>query len=262
MTTTNLFSLLILLGLLLSGCANQGQLREDQDTTGDLGSEKRESPAQIYVEMGIAYLQDGQPAVALQRLKKAISIDPQNSEAHNVIAILYERLGKTELAREHYDKAAQLAPQNPYIRNARGSFFCNQGLYEEAEAEYASALSNPLYPTPSVAMTNAGICAERMGDRVKAEQYYRRALTANAEYSQALYQMAELSLQQGNPLSARGYLERYNAVADPTAGSLWLGVQIERRLGDPRKASYYQEQLLENFPDAPEVQLLNQSRPL
>lgn len=246
--------------LAISGCAGQ-QIREE-DTTGDLGKENRESPAKLYVDMGIAYMQDGQPAVAMKKLKKAISIDPKNAEAHNAIAILYERLGKPELAAEHYDKAVQLQPKNPYIHNARGSYFCKQGSYQKAEAEFESALSNPLYPTPWVAMTNAGLCSERSGDRVKAENYYRRALTANPEYFQALYQMAGVSYQQGNYLSARAYLERYNAVAEPTAGSLWLGVQIERRMGDAAKAREYQRQLRVLFPDSHEVQLLNQSKSL
>ena len=253
--------LCLLMLMLISGCASQGQIQE-RDTTGELGREERESPAKIYVEMGIAYLRDGQSAIALQKLKKAISIDPQNAEAHNVIAILYERLGKLELADEHYTKAVQLQPQDPFIRNARGSYFCKRGQYKAAETEFESALSNPLYPTPWVAMTNAGLCAERSGDIVKAENYYRRALTTNEKYPQVLYQMAELSFQQGNYLSARAYLERYNATADATAGSLWLGVQIERRLGDRRKARHYQGRLLEKFPDSPEVQLLNQSKPL
>jgi type IV pilus assembly protein PilF len=212
--------------------------------------------------MGIAYMREGQSAVALQKLKQAIAIDPNYGQAHNVIAILYERLGKQELAAEHYARAVQLEPQDPYIRNARGSFFCKQSKYQEAEAEFESALSNPLYPTPWVAMTNAGLCAERSGDVVKAENFYRRALSNNQQYFQALYQMAELALQQGNFLSARGYLERYNAVAEPTAGSLWLGVQIESRLGDFDKASEYQRQLRDKFPDSPEIQLLNQSRSL
>ena len=251
----------LLVPLLIGGCATQGPINE-QDATGDLGSNQRESPAKIYVEMGIAYMREGRPAVALQKLKKAIAVDPKSAEAHNVIAILYERLGKQELAGEHFARAVQLEPQDPYVRNARGSFFCNQGQFQEAEAEFESALSNPLYPTPWVAMTNAGLCAERSGDMIKAENYYRRALSANEQYFQALYQMAELSLQQGNFLSARGYLERYNAVAEPTAGSLWLGVQIESRLGDFGKAREYQRLLLEKFPDAPEVQLLNKSRTL
>lgn len=251
--------LLILLTLVISGCATQGQVQDEKDATGLLGSEKRKSPADIYVEMGIAYLRDGQPAVAMKKLKKAISIDPQNAEAYNVIAILYERLGKMDLAGEYYAKAVKLQPTDPFIRNARGSYFCKQGLYEKAEMEFESALSNPLYPTPWVAMTNAGLCAERSGGLADAEKYYRSALTVNGSYFQALYQMAKLTFKQNNYLSARAYLERYNEVAKVSAGSLWLGVQIERNLGDRVKARGYGAQLIEKFPDAPEVQALRQS---
>lgn len=263
MRTSILQNIICLLALvwLFSGCTTQGQIQQ-QDTTGELGQEKRESPAKIYVDLGVAYMQDDQPAIALQKLKKAISVDPKNAQAHNVIAILYERLNDQQLAKQHYAKAVQLEPQNPFIRNARGSYFCKQGLYLEAETEFESALSNPLYPTPWVALTNAGLCAERSGDMVKAENYYHQALSANDQYFQALYQMTKLSLQQGNYLSARAYLERYTAVAEPTAASLWLGHQIESRLGDMGKAREYQEHLLDKFPDSPEVQRLNQSKSL
>ena len=243
----------------LPGCASQGQVSNDGDTTGDLGVEQRDSPAAIYVEMGIAYLRDNQPAIALKKLKKAISVDPQNAEAHNVIAILYERLGNIGLAGEHYEKAVTLQPQNPYIRNARGSFFCKQGFYEKAGREFDDALTNPLYPTPWVAMANAGLCAELSGNMVEAETYYRKALSSNDKYPQALYQMAKLSLAQKNYLSARAYLERYNSVARATAASLWLGVQIERSLGDPIRMRDYSTQVIEEFPDAPEVQMLRRS---
>ncbi|MDJ0806761.1 MAG: type IV pilus biogenesis/stability protein PilW [Gammaproteobacteria bacterium] len=250
----------IMLGsLVITGCATQGPVGGSDDTTGDLGAEQRESPAAIYVQMGIAYLREGQPAVALKKLKKAISIDPQYAEAYNVTAILYERLGETQLADEHYTKAVSLKPRDPYIRNARGSFYCKQEEYEQAQAEFDSALNNPLYPTPWVAMTNAGLCAERSGDLETAERRYREALTAKDDYFQALYQMAKIAFKQHNYLSARAYLERYNGVAQATAGSLWLGVQIERNLGDRHKARTYSQELLEKFPDAPEVQSLHQA---
>jgi type IV pilus assembly protein PilF len=245
--------------LVMAGCASMGGVDDDEGVTGQLGKERSKSPATLYVEMGIAYMRDNQPAVALKKLKKAISVDPKNAEAHNVLAILYERLGEDKLAGESYARAIKLQPQDPYIRNAQGSFFCKQGLYEEAEMEFERALSNPLYPTPWVAMTNAGLCAERNGDKEKAENYYRRALTANDSYFQALIQMGKLSFEQDNPLSARAYLERYNAVAEPTAASLWLGVQVERKLGDRLRAREYRTRLLKTFPDAPEVQLLHQS---
>jgi type IV pilus assembly protein PilF len=246
----------VLLVSLTAGCATSGG---GADTTGNLGTDNRESPAKIYVEMGIAYMRDGQDAIALKKLKRALEVDDNNAEAHNVIAILYERLGESGLAAQNYDRAAKLAPRDPYIRNARGSFLCKQDRFEDADKEFKQALSNPLYPTPWVALSNAGLCAERAGKQDVAESYYRRALTANQRYAPALFQMAKLSFAAHNDMSARAYLERFHGAADASAASLWLGVQVEQRLGDRHKAVEYKRRLLKEFPDSPEIQELNQS---
>lgn len=246
----------VFLLMLISGCATQGTVG---DTTGNLGVERRYSPAKIYVEMGIAYMREGQDAVALKKLRTALEVDDKNPEAHNVIAILYERLGESGRAATHYDTAAKLDPRDPFIRNARGSFFCKQNLYDQADDEFQKALANPLYPTPWVALTNAGLCADRAGNKEKAEGYYRRALSANDRYSPALLQMAELSFVQDHQMSARAYLERYHGEVAATATSLWLGVRVEQKLGDRQKAVEYKRRLLKEFPDAPEIQALNQS---
>jgi type IV pilus assembly protein PilF len=240
---------------ILSACATVGS----NDATGNLGVDRGESPAKIYVEMGIAYMRDGQDAVALKKLRKAIEVDPQSPDAHNVLAILYERLGESDQAAKYYDQAAALDPRDPYIRNARGSFFCKQNQYESALQEFDLALDNPLYPTPWVALTNAGLCSQRAGDKVAAEKYYRRALTSNARYSPALFKMAELSFEQKNDMIARAYLERFHSEVPATAASLWLGVRVEQRLGDRIKAVEYKRRLLKEFPDAPEIQALNQA---
>ncbi|MEW8029759.1 MAG: type IV pilus biogenesis/stability protein PilW [Candidatus Thiodiazotropha sp.] len=242
--------------LILSGCATQPQAT---DTTGNLGQEKRNSPAKIYVEMGMAYMRDGQSAVAMQKLKKALEVDDKSPEAHNVIGILYQQLGEIERAGKHYDRAVELDARDPYIRNARGSYFCRLGRYSDALEDFQQALANPLYPTPWVALTNAGLCVERAGDNDKAENFYRRALTAKPTYPIALFKMAEISLQQEKDLSARAYLERYHSEIKPTAASLWLGVQVEKRLRDMSKSTEYRRRLLKEFPDAPEVQLLYQA---
>lgn len=251
--------LLMLICLHLSGCATTTVEHEDRDATGALGTNQADSPATVYVEMGVAYLRDGQTATALKKLKKALNVDPGNASAHNVIAIIYERLGEADEAMDHYDTAVRLDPKDPYIRNARGSYNCKQGRFQQADMDFKSALSNPLYPTPWVAQTNAGICADRFGDDDLAENYFRQALTSNPKFTPALMRMAQLSYDQENYLSARAYLERYNQASQITAASLWLGIQVERRLGDRNKAAEYRQLLIEQFPDAVEVQLLNQS---
>ncbi|MES9851050.1 MAG: type IV pilus biogenesis/stability protein PilW [Candidatus Thiodiazotropha sp. L084R] len=242
-----------LLVLFLVGCATQGK---NADTTGSLGQEKKNSPAKIYVEMGMAYMREGRSAIALKKLKTAIDVDDDYPQAHNVIAILYERLGNSELAGKHYEEAVKLDNQDPYIRNARGSYYCKQGRLDDAEVDFQKALANPLYPTPWVALTNAGMCRERADEVSTAETYYRRALTANPKYATALYQMAKVSLEQERDLSARAYLERYHSQSRPSAASLLLGFKIEKKLKDMAKADEYRSRLFKEFPDSPEIQML------
>ncbi|MES9943681.1 MAG: type IV pilus biogenesis/stability protein PilW [Candidatus Thiodiazotropha sp.] len=246
-------SYLLLAVSILSGCATQQQ---SSDATGNLGQEKRNSPAKIYVEMAMAYMRDGQSAIAMQKLKKALEVDDRSADAHNVIGILYQQLGEIDRAGKHYDRAVELDARDPYIRNARGSYYCGLGRYSDALQDFEKALANPLYPTPWVALTNAGLCVEREGDDAKAENYYRRALTASANYPTALIKMAEVSLRQEKNLSARAYLERYHSEVKPTAASLLIGVQVEKRLRDLAKSKEYRRRLLREYPDAPEVQSL------
>ncbi len=240
--------------LLLGGCAWLPQ--GDQET--GLADGARNSPAADYAGMGVEYLKRGQPAIALQRLKRGQELDPNYAPLYNVLAILYEQLGENDQARENFARAIQLAPRDPYIRNAYGTFLCNQKDYAGAEAAFQAALENPLYPTPWVAHTNAGIGARPAGDLTRAEASFRQALSANADFGPALYQMAELSYAQGNLAGAKDYLARLMRTTQPTGESLALGVRVERGLGNSTQAKRYEQQLRERFPDSPEIPKLNQ----
>ena len=71
--------------------------------------------------------------------------------------------------------------------------------------------------------------------------------------------MSELTFKQNNYMSSRGYLQRYLEVGRHTPKSLWLGIQVERILGDKDAVSSYALMLKNNFPDSEETRLLNES---
>ncbi|MDH3414223.1 MAG: tetratricopeptide repeat protein, partial [Gammaproteobacteria bacterium] len=140
-----------------------------------------------------------------------------------------------------------------------GSFLCKQERYEESESRLVKVTENPFYRTPEIAYTNAGLCMKRAGNQEKAEQYLRTALQLNPKIPQALIAMCELSYDKGRYLPARAYLQRYLEVANHTSQTLWLGVRIERQLGDKNTASSYALLLKSNYPDSKETQLLLES---
>ncbi len=246
---------LVLLGL--GGCASV----DLEDNTGELGKneQQRTGAGDIYVKLAAAYMRAGKLDVALQQAKKAIAADPGNGDALDLLGLIYDRLGETELAEHYFKRGVAAEPNNSFIHNAYGAFLCRQQRPQEALREFDKALRNPLYPTPEVALTNAGICSGTMNNRSQAETYLRAALRKNPGFPLALLEMARISVAKADYLSARAYLQRYAAVAPHTAESLWLGIQTEDRLGDKDAVASYSLKLRSNFPESREAQLLKES---
>lgn len=237
----------LLLALSLAACTQQ-PLRT--------GSGQSDSLAQIYTNLGLTYLQQGKRDLALEKLQRAVEADPDLPVANHYLAETYQQLGQVEKAEHYYRRAVKLDPENPMLRNNFGAFLCGHGNRDEAEQQFLLAAKNPRYETPEQAYENAGICAQRIPDAEKAEQYFRAALGINSKLPRTLHQMAALSYDKQRYLPARAYLQRYLEVAQHTPQSLWLGIKIERALGDENVAASYAAQLKSNFPDSEETRLL------
>lgn len=68
--------------------------------------------------------------------------------------------------------------------------------------------------------------------------------------------MVEINFRSGNLAAAKSNLSRYMQVSAPTAQSLWLGIQIERKTGDCHAEASYTMQLQKRSPDSREAAAL------
>lgn len=248
---TVLFAVLI---IGLSGCEGTGGRNQYAD---DITPKRKIAKANV--GLGVGYMQQGNNDVALSKLERAIRIDPELPSAHYAIALLYERLGQKSKAEEHYLQAISLKPQYSEALNGYGVFLCNNKKIDMAEEYFMLALKNPLYKTKELVYANAGQCARRNGDLVKAEKHLRNALQINPKYPVVLLQMAYIGYESGRPTLARAYLERLTKVAQHTSQSLWLAIQVERELGDKDAVASDSMLLKSKFPDSEEVKLLHES---
>jgi len=202
------------------------------------------------VQLGVGYLRRGNLAVAQQVLERSFAQNPKDPNVHTALGLLYERLAQPERADDHYGRAVKLAPQDPEILNNYAVFLCRRGQAPRGEKMFLQAAANPLYRTPEVALTNAGVCARGAGRTVEAEQYLRRALALQPAFTDALLPLAEISLAKGNAFSARAFLERLLAAAPATAEGLALGIGIETAAGDAVAVATYRERLAREFPQS------------
>lgn len=213
--------------------------------------------ARLNTQLGIDYMRRGQYDFALEKLEHALEQDPDLATAHSAIALLYQKRDEPKLARKHYKKALDLNENDPGTMNNFGIFLCGQGEIADAEEIFVKAAQSKDNGQPADSWANAGVCVRRDPKRLdKSEEYLRQALRLNPKHENALAQMAMVCMERQDYLRARAFLQRYEAVAKDTAQTLWIGAQIERKLGDVQSARMFERRLRTEFPEAPETDVM------
>lgn len=248
--------LLVVAGL--AGCATQpGDLDGNQSQT----LTRAQAIAKVHTELAASYYERNQYAVALEELATALQYEPDYAPAYNMRGLVHMQLLEDKEAEDDFQHSLRLAPNSSETHNNYGWFLCQRGREREAVQHFLAAVKNPLYSTPERAYLNAGVCTEKTGDFKNAELYLRRALILQPNMPEALAGLADVSYAQGDYASAKAYFRRFEQWNNGpmSAANLWLGVRIERKLGDANAEASYAMQLRKNFPDARETQLMLQA---
>ena len=215
--------------------------------------------AQYNTQLGMHYLQRGSIATALDKLKKALRQDPNMSDAHSTIALVYHRLAEHAQARHHFEKALSLSPKSSEIHNNFGVFLCQLREYNKAIKHFLLAIDNPLYTRISQAYENAGLCAREIPDITLANDYFLKALSMTPTLPKSLLAMAQIRYQQQQYAKAKHYLTRYKQVATWTPKALLLAIKIAKKQGDNDAVASYILLLRGQFPDSEQAKQMNTS---
>lgn len=245
----------IVLASLLAGCAAQ-PIDGGSGLAGNSADSEIRQRARAFTDLAAAYYTRAQYKVALDELRKAITIDNRFGPAYNIYGLIYMELAEDKLAEENFQHAIALDHNDSEARNNFGWFLCTRGRYDEGLDQLYKAFRNPLYARPEQAMTNAGLCAEKKGDLALAEAELTKSLKLQPENPNTILKLAGLNFRQGRLTEAQRLLDRHAEFAPQNAESLWLGVRLERKLGDHAQETEYAMQLHKKFPDSKEAQLL------
>ncbi|HEX9195200.1 MAG TPA: type IV pilus biogenesis/stability protein PilW [Azonexus sp.] len=213
--------------------------------------------AKIHTELAAAYYQAGNPAVALEEVRIALEADSDYVQAYSVRGLVHAQLKENAKAEEDFQRALRIAPKNPDVNNNYGWFLCETGQARQSIQYFLNAVKDPLYETPEVAYANAGKCALKAGDMDGAQEYLLQALRlARSQAPETRYQLANVFYLRGNLDESKVYLnEAVKAMEPPTPEALWLGVRLERKLGNKAGEGSYASQLRSRYPTSKEYQL-------
>jgi len=241
---------LSLVGVLaFAGCATP-----DPDTD---GRPKSPQEAATYnAQLAMAYMRQGNLAVARDKVERALIQDSQNATVQTTAGVIYERLGDDKKAESHYSTAMRLKPDDPEVLNYYGVYLCRKGRTKEGERLFLKAARNPAYRTPELAYNNAGLCLRNNAQFDGAEKYFQQALAIKPKFADALLQLADLSFERGRMTDAQALVQRYLGSQPANPQILWLGVRIERTLGNRAAADAYAKRLKNEFPKTEQTRAL------
>ena len=235
------------LALAIGGCASDSP---------KVNAESKTKAAEVNAQLGMTYLRQGNLTAARDRIEKSLDQNPRSADTQMAAGFLYDRIGEDRKAQTHYDQAVRLADGDPEVLNNAAVFYCRKGDKKRGEKLFLEAAGNAMYRTPAAAYTNAGRCARSDSRPADAETYFRKALAFQPDQPDALLQMADLNHEGGNDFQARAFLQRYMAIGPVSPQALWLGYQIERKLGDHTQSQEYARRLRTEFATSAETREL------
>ena len=214
--------------------------------------------ASANVRLGTAYLQQGNLALAKEKLEKAEKQDPRSYEVQYAMALLSEQLQQPSEAEKHYQSALKLAPNNAGVSNAYAVFLCRNDKIDQALKLFDTTMRDPLYATPWVSATNAGVCLRSDKRNADSVPYLERAIALRPDYYPAVIELADLQIGAGKPDLARRAVDNFLQIGRKSADVLLLGVRAAMAQGDRSGSDLYARLLRRDFPDSAQARALPQ----
>lgn len=222
-------------GLWLTGCATQSQ--------GISGADREASPADAYTQLGVAYLERNNLRRAMGALDRALEIAPDDPEALQAMAMVYQRQGEEALADETFRRALAADADFTRARNNYAAFLYARGRVREACEQLERASTDAQYPNRAQLFANLGQCHRELGEVQEARRNLQRAQEIDPRAPRSYFTLAELEYADNNLPQARAQIEAFMRLAGPRPEALRLAGDIARAQGDSATAAFYTQQL-------------------
>jgi spermidine synthase len=148
-----------------------------------------------HYNLALAYIAGGEKMLAVDCLRTAVRLDPNNEPALTALGLLLAETGSLDEAAHLLANAAGLAPRKADPFKYLGMVELRRSAPERAVINLSTALA--LAPDDDVILSELGTACYLQGDTAKAVAYLNQALTSNPRDEQSRYYL-ELALQKQN----------------------------------------------------------------
>ncbi|MBE0599119.1 MAG: tetratricopeptide repeat protein [Desulfuromonadales bacterium] len=213
---------LLILGTVLFGCAGPaGQTRGGQ----------------THYLLGVSYLQEQNPTLALNEFLQAEAFDSQDPEIQAALGQTYQLKKAYAEAEKHYLRALRLKQNDPQIQNNLASLYLDMQRWDDAIRYFRQAAGNLLFTRQVLALTGIGYAHQQKGEHLEAVVVLQKALEQNANAARTRFLLGESYYALGNTdLAAQEYRRALHAAPDYVQAHFRLGLAYVK-LGDKELAA-------------------------
>lgn len=240
------------LSVCLISCMESNPSSRNDHAQGQESTVDFHKAALLNVEMGEAYLAQGQVPRAKQKFIHALELKPKLPEAHTSIGYFYEKVGDLVEAEHHYKQAISYGNGKGRFYNNYGTFLCRQARFKEADKAFNNAIKDKQYIKTAEVYENAGLCCLKEKNLEKAQVYFQTAAMRDPSRSIASLELATIEFERQNYAVAKEYLENFKTISEPNPRSLLLGIKLNTILGDKHQLASETLKLRNMFPDSPQ----------
>jgi len=202
------------------------------------------------IKMAISYIKTGDFKKALLEAFRAQEAK-ETPEVYDIMGLAYMGLGELEKAREAFLKAISLDPNYSEAWTNLSAYYLAKGEWKKAIEACKKALSNKYYTKPEVAFTNMGKAYLMLGDEKKAVEYWVKALRYNTYYVPAYENLIDYYMAKDDVAKARAYLEDAKALELNSPGIMFYDALFKMRDGNVVEAERILQRIVRDYPLTP-----------
>ena len=184
-------------------------------------SEFDRSSFAIHLKLGAGYARAGKTKEAVDELHLASSLNPEDLQAHYVLALIYSADQNFDKASEEYEiilkHFSKNDPKNAEIHSYLGQLYYSQKKYEKAIEQFDYILT--LEPKNADILFMLGSIHLDLHDRIRAMEYFKKTVDIDPDHESGLNSLAYMYAEDGIHLDdALQYIKR-TLELDPDNGA-------------------------------------------
>ena len=214
-----------------------------------------------FVRAGDEFNRAGESDGAVEKYRKALSLNPKNLRAHLQLGRLLFGTQNEKEAMEHLRAAVDLEPQDPFARFYLGSALRNRGDVSNAIVHLEIGLrglrseDDPRYRAadqkrslPQALHYHLGLACRQTGSITNAEYHFREALRLMPDDHELHYNFGSLLLEAKRTAEAGDHFaEAVRLVPDFAAAHNGLGIALQRQNRRAEALACFQKAVQSDF---------------